>query len=113
VNAGNSVPSVKIDVPLTADPNVNQGLYLVPGTKAKLTDYITVGSTVVIPVVQDVTKMEWMPILEWAAFKVDSLSANSMTGHFVTSWLDNNVLPAPYTNATIGVVAGTPKLVSP
>jgi Flp pilus assembly protein TadG len=113
VNAGNSVPSVKIDVPLTADPNVNQGLYLVPGTKAKLTDYITQGSTIVMPVVQDVSKMEWMPILEWAAFKVDLLSANSMTGHFVTSWLDNNVLPAPYTNATIGVVAGTPKLVSP
>jgi Flp pilus assembly protein TadG len=116
INGGNSVPSVRIDANMVADPSgVATGslVYAVPGTKATLTDYMAIGDTIVIPVVQDVSKMEWMPILEWAAFKIDAMSANSMTGHFVTPWFDPNVKPVPYTGATIGTVAGTPKLVSP
>jgi len=116
INGGNSVPSVRIDATMIADPSgVATGslVYAVPGTKATLTDYMSVGDTIVIPVVQDVSKMAWMPILEWCAFKIDVLSANSMTGHFVTPWFDPLVKPTAYTNASIGTVAGTPKLVSP
>jgi Flp pilus assembly protein TadG len=116
INGGNSVPSVRIDAEMVADPSgvaTGSQVYLVPGTKATLTDYIHAGDTIVVPVVQDVSKMEWLPILEWAAFKVDSLSANSMTGHFVTPWYDPFVKPAPFTGATVGVVSGTPKLVGP
>lgn len=116
LNGGNSVPSVIIDVPMMADPHgisTGSNVYLVPGTKANLTDYITEGATIVVPVVQDVLKKEWSPILEWAAFKVDSVDANSMTGHFVTQYFDPNVTPVPYPGGTIGGVAGTPKLVSP
>jgi hypothetical protein len=116
INGGNSVPSVRIDQTMIADPTgvaTGSNVYAVPGTKASLTDYMHVGDTIVVPVVQDVSKMAWMPILEWAAFKIDELSANSMTGHFVTPWFDPNIKPAPYTGATIGTVSGTPKLVSP
>jgi len=116
INGGNSVPSVRIDSTMIADPSgvaTGSTVYAVPGTKATLTDYMTVGDTIVMPVVQDVSKMQWMPILEWAAFKIDALSANSMTGHFVTPWYDPYVKPVPYTGAPIGTVAGTPKLVSP
>ena len=116
INGGNSVPSVRIDANMVADPSgVATGslVYAVPGTKATLTDYMAVGDTIVVPVVQDVSKMEWMPILEWAAFKINAISANSMTGHFVTPWFDPNVKPVPYTGATIGEVSGTPKIVSP
>jgi len=116
LNGGNSVPSVKIDVPLIADPtgiSTGSNVYLVPGTKATLTDYITAGATIVLPVVQDVSQKIWAPIIGWAAFKVDTLSANSMTGHFVNQYFDPNVRPVPYTQGTIGGVGGTPKLVSP
>jgi hypothetical protein len=116
INGGNSVPSVRIDATMVADPSgvaTGSKVYAVPGTKATLTDYISVGDTIVIPVVQDVSKMEWMPILEWSAFKIDALSANSMTGHFVTPWYDPNIKPTEATNANIGIVSGTPKLVGP
>jgi len=116
LNGGNSVPSVRIDADMVADPTgiaTGSQVYLVPGTKATLMDYITAGQTIVVPVVQDVSQKVWRPIIEWAAFKVDSLSANSMTGHFVTQWFDPNIRPTAYTSATVGVVAGTPKLVSP
>jgi hypothetical protein len=116
LNGGNDVPSVRIDTPLIADPAgiaAGSNLYLVPGTKATLMDYISVGQTIVVPVVQDVVKQGWEPIIGWGAFKVDSLSANSMTGSFVNQFFDPNVRPVPYTDGTIGGVAGTPKLVSP
>jgi Flp pilus assembly protein TadG len=116
LNGGNSVPSVRIDTDLVADPTgiaTGSNVYLVPGTKASLMDCITAGQTVIVPVVQDVSQKVWSPISEWAAFQVDSVSANSMTGHFVTQWFDPNIRPTAYTNSTIGVVAGTPKLVSP
>ena len=61
-------------------------IYLVPGTKATLTDFITVGATIVVPIIQDVSQKIWQPIIGWAAFKVDSLSSNSMTGHFVPNY---------------------------
>jgi Flp pilus assembly protein TadG len=116
LNGGNGVPSVRIDVPMIADPTgiaTGSQIYTVPGTKATLTDYITEGSTIVIPVVQLVEKQGWEAIIGWAAFKVDSLDANSMTGHFVNQFSDPNVRPTPYTTGTIGGVGGTPKIVSP
>ncbi len=116
LNGGNSVPSVKIDVPLISDPTgiaTGSNIYLVPGTKASLTDYIKANETIVVPIVQDLSKQDWAPIIGWGAFKVDSLSANSMTGHFLNQFFDPNVRPAPYTNGTIGGVGGTPRLVSP
>lgn len=118
LNGGNSVPSVRIDVPLIADPtgiSTGSQVYTVPGTKANLTNYITDGSTIVIPVVQQVEKQGWESIIGWAAFKIEpnGLSANSMTGHFVNQFSDPNVRPAPFTTGTIGGVGGTPKLVSP
>jgi Flp pilus assembly protein TadG len=116
INGGNSVPSVRIDAQMVADPTgvaTGSKVYSVPGTKASLMTYINAGDTVILPVIDEVSKMDWSPIKEWAAFKVDSLDANSMTGHFVTPWYDPNVKPAPYTDATIGVISGTPKLVGP
>ena len=73
LDGGNSVPSVRIDVPMVADPTgISTGtqIYMVPGTKATLTDYITAGETIVMPVVQDVSqKQGWESIIGWAAFK--------------------------------------------
>jgi Flp pilus assembly protein TadG len=117
LNGGNSVPSVRIDTDMVADLTgiaTGSKVYLVPGTKATLTDTITAGQTIIVPVVQDVEQKVWVPIIEWAAFKVDSVGANSMTGHFVTQWFDPTFRPTAYIpNVVIGVVAGTPKLVSP
>jgi Flp pilus assembly protein TadG len=116
LNGGNSVPSVRIDVPLIADPTgvaTGSQVYLLPGTKATLTEYITEGSTVVLPVVDDVSLKDWQPIKAWAAFHVDTLNANSMEGHFVDKYFDPFVRPTTETSATAGGVAGTPKLVSP
>ena len=48
-NGGNSVPSVRINTPL----NITNDIYLVPGTKATLTDLLTEGQIAVVPVVQD------------------------------------------------------------
>ena len=92
LDGGNSVPSVRIDTPLTPGCPQNQ-IYMVPGTKATLTDFITEGETIVVPVVQDVSQKGWEPIVGWAAFKVDSLGANSMQGHFVDQYFDPNVIP--------------------
>jgi Flp pilus assembly protein TadG len=118
LNGGNSVPAVNIDVPLIADPTgmaTGSKVYMSPGSMATLTDYIHVGDTIVVPVVQNNFEQKtWQNILEWAAFKVDSLGPGAtMTGHFVTPWFDPDVRPVPYTGGTIGGIAGTPKLVSP
>ena len=77
-----------------------------------LTNYITVGQTIVMPVVQDVSQKASLAILGWTAFKVDTLGANSMTGHFVDRYFDPNVVPTAG-SGIISDVAGTPKLVSP
>ena len=69
-------------------------IYMLPGTKATLTDYITQGSTFVVPVIQnEFSQKSWYPIIGWAAFTVDTLGANSMTGHFVDNYFDPNVGP--------------------
>ena len=46
LDGGNSVPSVRIDVPLIASLTSGTNIYLAPGTKATLTDYITQGQTI-------------------------------------------------------------------
>lgn len=109
LDGGNSVPSVRISSPLTS---VESQIFLVPGTKATLMDYITDGQTIVMPVVQDVSQKIWCNIIGWAAFKVDQLSANSMTGHFVNQYFDPNIVPTAG-SGVIGGVAGMPRLVSP
>jgi hypothetical protein len=116
LNGGNSVPAVRIDAPLVADPTgISSGsqIYTVPGTKASLMDYITAGETVIVPVTQEVDKQGWENIIGWAAFHVDSLTANSMVGSFVNQYYDPNVRPTAATGGTIGGVGGTPELVSP
>jgi Flp pilus assembly protein TadG len=118
LDGGNSVPSVRIAVQMIADSSglsTNSQVYLVPGTKATLTDYMTNGGTIVVPVVQDVSQKIWAPIIGWAAFQIDpnGLGSNSITGHFVDQYFDPNVSPVAATQGIIGAVGGTPKLVSP
>jgi hypothetical protein len=111
LSGGNDVPSVRINTPLTSaiDP-----VYLLPGTKATLTDFITEGETIVLPVVADIVTKGWEGIIQWAAFKVTHLDANSMHGHFETQYFDPNVLPYAGTPSTLpSAVEGTPKLVGP
>jgi Flp pilus assembly protein TadG len=114
LNGGNSVPSVLIDTPLIADNTTGTQVYLVPGTKATLTNYMTNGQTIVVPIVQDVSQKVWAPIVGFAAFQIDpnGLGANSITGHFLDQYFDPNVTPAAG-SGSIGSVAGTPKLVGP
>lgn len=107
-NGGNSVPSVRINTPL----NITNQIYFVPGTKATLSDFMKEGDTIVIPVVQDVSQGTWESISGFAAFKIDTLSANSMEGHFVNQYFDPNIVPTAGTETNYGV-GGTPKLVSP
>jgi hypothetical protein len=117
LDGGNSVPSARIAAPLIAEPSgINTGsqVYMVPGTKATLTDLMTAGSTFIVPVVQNnFSQKSYYPIIGWAAFTVDSLDANSMTGHFVDQYFDPNVIPDQRPNSTALFVSGTPKLVSP
>jgi hypothetical protein len=117
LDGGNSVPSVKIAGPLIAEPSgISTGsqVYLVPGTKATLTDFLTVGETIIVPVIQnDFEQKNYYPIIEWAPFKIDTLGANSMTGHFVDNYFDPNRTPGERPNSTALFISGTPKLVSP
>jgi hypothetical protein len=117
LNGGNSVPSVRIDTPMIASTTMGTQVYLVPGTKATLTDYMTDGECIVVPIVQDVSQKVWAPVIGFAAFQIDpnGLGANSITGHFVDTYFDPNVPISSITptDGTIGAVAGTPKLVSP
>ena len=110
-NGGNSVPSVRINTPL----KITNPIYLVPGTKATLTDFMTEGETIVITVVHTVSQKDWEPVVGFAAFKIDTLSANSMEGHFVNQYFDPFVVPPDGTETTApsGGVAGTPKFVGP
>jgi hypothetical protein len=77
-----------------------------------LTDLIAEGETIVVTVVDQVDDKVWRPILGFAAFKIDSLGSNRMTGHFVNQYFDPHVVPFAGTGAISGV-GGTPKLVSP
>jgi len=109
LTGGNSVPSVRFSDPLTS---TTTQIYLVPGTKATLTDLVTAGETVTLTVVNQVDDKVWKSIQGFAAFKIDSLDANSMEGHFVNQYFDPNVIPFSGTG-TISGVSGTPKLVTP
>ncbi len=72
LDGGNSVPSVRTAAPQIAEPDgISSGsqIYLVPGTKATLTDFITVGETCIVPVVQNnFSQKTYYPIIGWAAF---------------------------------------------
>jgi Flp pilus assembly protein TadG len=115
----NSVPSVRFDAPMFADPTgvqTNSKVYFTPGTEATLMgSLVTVGETLILPVVDFVEKAEWKNINTWCEFKVDSKDANSMTGHFV----DIGYVPGqkpderPAGNPNTPFVWSTPKLVSP
>ena len=117
LDGGNSVPSVRIAAPQIAQPDGITGgsrLYMVPGTKATLTNLVTQGSTVVLPVIQNnFSQKSYYPIIGWAAFQVDSLGSNTMTGHFVTQYFDPNIDPDARPNPTALFVSGTPHLVAP
>jgi hypothetical protein len=113
LTGGNSVPSVRFSDPLVSgDSTDGTQVYLVPGSKASLTDLISEGQTVVVAVVDQVDDKVWKSIIGFAAFQIDSLSSNSMTGHFVEQYFDPNVVPFAG-SGTISGVSGTPKLVSP
>jgi hypothetical protein len=120
LDGSNSVPSVRIAAPLIAERDgINTGsqLYMVPGTKATLTNLMTQGSTIIVPVVENnFAQKSYYHIIQWAFFTVDSLSSNSMTGHFVDHHLDPNALDInnlQRPDSTALFVSGTPKLVSP
>jgi putative Flp pilus-assembly TadE/G-like protein/putative Tad-like protein involved in Flp pilus assembly len=118
LDGGNSVPSVRIAVQMIADSTglaANSQIFLVPGSKATLTNYMTNGETIVVPVVQDVSQKIWQAIVGFAAFQIDpdGLGSNSITGHFVDQYFDPNVTPVAATDGTISDVSGTPYLVSP
>ncbi len=117
LDGGNSVPSVRYAAPLIAESGGITGasqLYMVPGSKATLTNLVTQGSTVVVPIVQNnFSQKSYYPIIGWAAFQVDSLGSNSMTGHFVTQYFDPKINPDPRPNADALFISGTPQLVAP
>jgi hypothetical protein len=114
----NSVPSVKIDGPLFADPTgvmTGSQVHLVPGTKATLMDYITAGSTILVAVIANgFNQGDVVPIISWAMYVVDSVDANSMMGHFKDiGYLPGqkpDERPSGYPNTPLW---DTPKLVSP
>ena len=111
LSGGNDVPSVRINTPLSS---AGDQLYLLPGTKATLTNFITEGETIVLPVVDNIVTKGWEDIIQWAAFKVTHLDANSMQGHFVNQYFDPNVIPTAGTPSTLpSAVSATPKLVGP
>ena len=120
LSGDNSVPSVRFDVPLFADPTgsvqTNSQVYFTPGTEATLMgSLVKVGETLILPVVDTVEKAEWKTIQTWCAFKVEEKDANSMTGHFVEiGYLpDQKPDERPAGLPTTPFIWGTPKLVSP
>ena len=76
---------------------------------------VSVGETLILPVVDFVENKQWKNIITWSAFKVDSKDANSMTGHFE----DIGYVPGqkpderPAGHPETPFIWGTPKLVSP
>ena len=59
LSGDNNVPSVRINTPLQS---AHDSVYLLPGTKATLTDFITEGQTIVMPIVADIVTKGWEPI---------------------------------------------------
>jgi Flp pilus assembly protein TadG len=114
LNGDNSVGAVSNNVFTAGTGTGTTPIYMSPGAKATLTDYITQGSTFILPVIQnDFKQNTWYPIIGWAAFTVDTLGANSMTGHFVDNYVDPKVGPNSRPDPATPFVSGTPKLVSP
>ena len=70
LSGDNSVPSVRFDAPLFADPSgvqTNSKIYFTPGTEATLMgSLVTVGETLILPVVDTVEKAEWKNIQTWS-----------------------------------------------
>jgi hypothetical protein len=111
LDGSNDVPTTRIDKPITVRSSF---IYLQPGAKATLTDFMKQGDIITLPVVldSDFDKSSAVPVETWCAFHIDQLDANSMTGHFVTRYFDPNVIPTAETGI-ISAVGGTPKLVGP
>jgi hypothetical protein len=107
----NDVPTTRINQPLIMRQSE---IYLQPGAKATLTDFMSVGQTVVLPVVLDsyFDKSSAAPIETWCAFHITQLDANSMSGNFTDKYFDPNVIPTAGTGPS-APIAGTPKLVGP
>jgi hypothetical protein len=107
----NDVPTTRINKPLTIRQS---DIYLQPGAKATLTDFMSVGQTVVLPVILDsnFAKSTAVPIETWCAFYITALGANFMSGNFTDKYFDPNVIPTTGTGPS-APIAGTPKLVSP
>ncbi|MDO9532368.1 MAG: pilus assembly protein TadG-related protein [Deltaproteobacteria bacterium] len=120
LNGGNSVPSVRFDVPLFANPGgpvqTGSSVYFTPGTEATLMgSLVHVGETLILPVVDFVEKTEWKTIQTWCEFVVDEKDANSMTGHFKEIGYVPGQKPdaRPAGLPETPFVWDTPKLVSP
>jgi hypothetical protein len=107
----NDVPTTRIDKPIDECSTL---IYLQPGAKATLTDFMSQGETIVLPVVDDqyFNKSVAAPIMTWCAFHIVQLDANSMVGYFVNRYFDPNVVPTAGTGV-LAAVGGTPKLVGP
>ena len=119
LSGGNSVPSVRFDAPMFADPTgvlTNSKVYFTPGTEATLMgSLVQVGETLILPVVDSVESKQWKNIITWSAFKVDSKDANSMTGHFENIGYVPGQKPdeRPAGYPATPFISGTPKLVGP
>jgi hypothetical protein len=111
LNGTNDVPTTRINEPMKVGTTE---IYLQPGAKATLTNFMKQGDTIVLPVVNnsDFSKSTGVPIMTWCAFHIEQLDANSMSGRFVNRYFDPNVIPTEG-NGTIAAVGGTPKLVGP
>jgi Flp pilus assembly protein TadG len=120
LSGDNSVPSVRFDAPMFANPTgdvqTNSEVYFTPGTEATLMgSLVQVGETLILPVVDSVEKAVWKNIITWSAFKVDSKDANSMTGHFEEIGYIPGQKPdeRPTGLPETPFIWSTPKLVSP
>ncbi len=111
LNGTNDVPTTRINEPITIRQS---DIYLQPGAKATLTDFMAVGDTIVLPVVLDsnFAKSTAVPIETFCAFHITQLDANSMSGSFLNKYFDPNVIPTAGTGPS-AAIAGTPKLVGP
>jgi Flp pilus assembly protein TadG len=119
LSGDNSVPSVRFSAPMFADPTgvqTNSRVYFTPGTEATLMgSLVSVGETLILPVVDSVESKVWKNIVTWSAFVVDSKDANSMTGHFENIGYIPGQKPDERPTGLTGTpsVWSTPKMVSP
>jgi Flp pilus assembly protein TadG len=113
-NKNQSVPSVR-DMQSTDITQTVTEVHFVPGTKATLMDYVSVGETVILPYVNDTDLAQGnnAVIQGFGGFKITSLDANSMTGYFVPYSYSPNVKISVPGSSDPSPVWGMPKLVSP